>query len=506
MRGMCGRHRPPEADTEGGDGEEVKEETTTGLEDDFEAVRAAGRARAEHERHANGTPKNATNNAEPQPLPPRLAAALAVVIGSVVQSVLVAADGAAIGADVSQWRLRWADEICKLWNGCASDEEYYRRAAVMRALAAKGKKAETKELAREELWAHPKHVLDSHSEHYSTELPANHRISLRLHNDDVHTFDDVIKALHGKSLEPIAVPIGGEGSVGKVGGAGLSGDELKNSTGMQSVANVITANSVADVPKSRSRSPSRNDMDISPPRRNRPRSSGASSPTWNRSPVRSNDGDTLSTNRGHGMQFASEVDPSAALVPRVEAATELTKKVDMHGQVLVRPYETLNGAGVGFARLRSSAGLHCSVSTTAHTEAEERAMVLLEWLSSLIGSHPAVGAMVVQALVDVTEGEDVLCCEEDANAGIPGMSTGVAVWSTPRTMPCWSGTNLSWWTDDGADERFVPAWRRRLEAFPPHLESSYLTGQEGKELFRLGMTSKVADQFIVASGMSVCTP
>ena len=74
----------------------------------------------------------------------------------------------------------------------------------------------------------------------------------------------------------------------------------------------------------------------------------------------------------------------------------------------VRAYDTLNGAGAGFARLRSSAGLHCSVTTSVRAEAEGRARALSEWLAGLVGAHPAVGAMVVQALVDVTDGEDVL--------------------------------------------------------------------------------------------------
>ena len=125
--GMCPRHRPEVEDA----GEEEEEEGVSGgNEDDFEAVRASQRTRLEHERHVDGTPTSSTSTAEPQPLPPRLAAALATVIGATIQSILTGAEGSAIGADVGQWRLRWADEICKIWNGAAEDKEYYRRGTV----------------------------------------------------------------------------------------------------------------------------------------------------------------------------------------------------------------------------------------------------------------------------------------------------------------------------------------------------------------------------------------
>ena len=72
----------------------------------------------------------------------------------------------------------------------------------------------------DKLWARPAHMLDSHGEHYAGELPTKFRLYLRLHNDDVHTFEEVIKALHAKSAEPIAVPVGGESSVGGSAAAG----------------------------------------------------------------------------------------------------------------------------------------------------------------------------------------------------------------------------------------------------------------------------------------------
>jgi hypothetical protein len=55
------------------------------------------------------------------------------------------------------------------------------------------------------MWAHPHHVLDSHDKYYASKLPQNYTQFLRLHNNDVHTFKEVIKALHGRNSEPIRV-------------------------------------------------------------------------------------------------------------------------------------------------------------------------------------------------------------------------------------------------------------------------------------------------------------
>ena len=43
-----------------------------------------------------------------------------------------------------------------------------------------------------------------------------------------------------------------------------------------------------------------------------------------------------------------------------------------------------------------------------------------------------------------------------------------------------------------------------MDAFPPHLESSYLTRDEGRELFRLGMQSDNSDMFISVTGEFLC--
>lgn len=586
VNGMCPRHRPPPPQEDDDEGEDDEEEEldevevvgygqersaggkrrkkkegdittpaigggggTGGIDDDFEAVRAAQRTRLDHERHVDGIPaKNVTvGNATPRPLPPRLAAALATVIASTIQSILIGVEGSAIGADVSQWRLQWADEICKIWNGVSEDEEYYRRGAVLweRLIDEKRRSkmkdnemmgrsspssssssaiieeeiANEMEIEKDRLWAHPRHILDSHNEHYASELPPNYQLLLRLHNDDVHTFEEVINALHSKSDGPIPVPVGGRGSVGEVGGAGVSGEELKALSSAVASAEESRNNAVNQSQRNR---PFAEDPDSTQQQRRVYRtysssnsSSGgsrgggiSSSPISNRSPTNNSIGGTnglmvdaedtpLSPT---GMQFVSEVDPSAALIAPIDVATDLTRKVDADGQVSVRAYETINDAGIGFSRLRESAGLHCEVLTSARIESEERAKVLLEWLGSLIGSHPAVSAMIVQCLVDVTEGDDVLCGERNnKTSSIPGKCRGVAGWLTPKMMPCWSGTSELW---SGKESRniIIPAWRRRFDAFPPYLESSYLTREEGRELFRLGMMSEESDSFIDATG------
>jgi hypothetical protein len=187
-----------------------------------------------------------------------------------------------------------------------------------------------------------------------------------------------------------------------------------------------------------------------------------------------------------------EVDPISPLIPRKDTAVELTHRIDSDGQVLIRDYETLDGAGIGFARLREGAGLHCSVVSSPRIQAEERAKALLDWVAGLVAVHPAVGAIVVQALVDVTDGEDALCPNDDRGGGV---TKGVAVWNSARMMPCWSGTHENWWSDGE-----TPAWKRRFDAFPPHLESSYLTREEGRELFRRGLMSDWADKFVIETG------
>jgi hypothetical protein len=459
VEGCCAMHRPLDVCVEIKDGSGA-----SGEYDDYEAVRAAKKGRIEHCKIVDGVPpKAAEATREASALPPRLAAAMGVVIGSVLKAVEVACKGSAEGADVSQWRLSLADEMCRVWNGVGNDEEYYRRGAVLE------KVRERMGLSDKELWTVPEHVLDASKENYTMESPQKCNLYLRLHNDDVHTFDDVIKALNQPNSSPTAVPIGGVGSIGKIGGRGLRAQEygtiseellVKRSSGASALAPVASDENVTmtDVAERTSASPG------------------------------------PSPGRALAAHRHDEIDSISPLISRVDESEILTRRVDADGQVVVREYETLDGAGIGFARLREDTGLHCSVMNSPRIEAEERAKALLEWLASLVAVHPAVAAMVVQALVDVTDGEDSLCADESAPLG--GVAKGVAVWNSARMMPCWSGTHEKWW--DVNDP--TPAWKRRLEAFPPHLESSYLTREEGRELFRQGLTSGLADKFIVATG------
>jgi len=461
VEGCCATHRPIET-------MEFCKVIEEGVEnDDYEAVRAAKRSRMEHCRQLNGVPQRAPEaTREASALPPRLAAAMGVVIGSAIKAIENACKGSAEGTDVSQWRLSLADEICHIWNGVCHDEDYYRRGAILEKARADMQKQNN------DLWTVPENLLDASNENYTLELPKGYDIHLRLHNDDVHTFEEVIKALNQPSQNPNAVPIGGAGSIGKIGGKGLRGDEYRS----LSNESLVTKNGFSGPATKTSCDDNVTMTDAASPE-----------PT-NINPIRPR---PERTTRGYTTHRHPEVDPISPLVPRTDEATDLTKKVDSEGQVIVRNYETLDGAGVGFARLRESAGLHCSVISGPRIEAEKRAKVLLEWLVGLVSAHPAVGAMIVQGLVDVTDGEDVLCADDNNDVG--GVTRGVAVWNSARMMPCWSGTNEKWCAES---KKPSAAWKKRLEAFPPHLESSYLTREEGRELFRQGLSSSYADKFV----------
>jgi Proteolysis_6 C-terminal/Putative zinc finger in N-recognin (UBR box) len=108
----------------------------------------------------------------PTKLPAKLAAALGVVIGAAVQALVQAVDGAGIGADPIQWKLRWTDEACRIRNGAVNRDDYY--------LGPENSILET-----------PQSLLQK-----GNAMPKDYKLHLRLHNDDVHTFDEVIEALH----------------------------------------------------------------------------------------------------------------------------------------------------------------------------------------------------------------------------------------------------------------------------------------------------------------------
>lgn len=99
--------------------------------------------------------------------------ALGIVIGMAVQTIVEAMDGAGIGCDVIQWTKRWSDEIRKIHDKAPYDEDYF----------------STEQQPAAESLASAKNL----------PLPQNYKLHLRLHNDDVHTFDEVIDALHPRN-------------------------------------------------------------------------------------------------------------------------------------------------------------------------------------------------------------------------------------------------------------------------------------------------------------------
>jgi hypothetical protein len=314
IEGCCPLHRPTGS-----------QQSTESEDDPEEAVKMALRGQKE------GLD---TLQQQPTQLPPKLAAALGVVVGAAVHCVVEAADGAGIGADPAQWKMRWADEACKILNGTNHNDEYY------------GKHSTTTPHAV---------ILGQQT------LPRGYRLELRLHNDDVHTFDEVIEALHE-------------------------------------------------------------------PRHRR-----------------------------------TADDSSIPLVAHREDANDMTHHVDADGQVTVKSYGTLGAAMLGYRQLKSK-GLHCAVVSTAQVDSEHRARALTSWLTEIAAAHPSAAAIVVHALVKVAN---------DQHLG------GLQVWHEPRFIPSWSSMV------DGEDEQTT--CRRRFYAFPPHLESSYLTRDEAETLHRLGL-------------------
>lgn len=161
VEGCCDKHRPISSSDGAVDSAEV--------DDDFEAVRVSLRGRQEGEEGVKA-------------LPERLSSALGVVIGAAVECCVKAVDGAGKGCDPSQWRQRWAEEVCRIWAGCTEDEDYY--------YVNDGKSRKIYNM---------KEFLEGNE---NPPFPQEYRLHLRLHNDDVHTFEEVIDALH----DPIPLP------------------------------------------------------------------------------------------------------------------------------------------------------------------------------------------------------------------------------------------------------------------------------------------------------------
>lgn len=330
---------------------------------DFEAVRSADRSRKE------------TADAIRSLLPPRLAAALGVVIGNAVQSIVRSVDGSAIGSDPVQWEKRWTDQARRVRDGCPTDEDYILKGSALATPISGGKFTEVQ-------WPPA-------PDGNSSPLPPRFRLSLRLHNDDVHTFDEVIEALYSPSSSAAAHRRG--------------------------------------VPQ-------------------------------------------------------DETDTSNGLVAHRNDADDMTHHVDSDGQVTVRTYTTVAGALAGYRRLKSR-GLHCSVVSTSQVESELRSRALLQWLAELCTAHPAVGGMVVHALVDVDDGST------SSDIG------GVKMWRQGHSIPCWA------LNDDASSAKWSTV-------FPPHLATSFLSRQEAERLHAIGFGSVAttgsavvsADEFAAKTG------
>ena len=335
LGGCCDAHRPQvdtNVEVSGDDPEEAVRMANKGLQEGLETLSHA-----------------------PTQLPPKLAASLGVVIGAAVNCMIQAVDGAGIGADPSQWKLRWTDEASRIWNGAARNEDYHLQKSSVT----------------------PNDFLGSNESPRA--FPQNYRLHLRLHNDDVHTFDEVIDALHE-------------------------------------------------------------------PRHAR----------------------RASSNNEDGQ--------SHSLVTLREAANEMTHHVDADGQVSVKTYSTIATAMQGYRRLKSR-GLHCAVVSTSQVDVEQRARTLSSWLSEISAAHPSAAVLVVHALVQAS-------CQHSLR--------GVSVWSEVRMIPPWASLNQP---DD------AQACRKRFQAFPPHLSSSYVSSEESEKLHEMALQMDAA-AFVELAGKS----
>ena len=356
--GCCERHRPAVA-------EKVASSTPTlALDDPLEAVRMAATARQWAEETLTSDP--ATH------LPPRLMAALGVVVGAAVQCLLDAVDGSGAGADCVQWSKRWADEAARIANAAPHNEDYYYLNSSNNNNDSSGSSS-------------PEPATVQTFVTLNKNFPENFRLQLRLHNDDVHTFDEVIDALH------------------------------------------------------------------------EPRH------------LRRNTNNTANNNE--------EQHPS--LVSLRENATEMTHHVDADGQVTVKTYNNIASAMKGFRRLKSR-GLHCSVVSTVQVDMEHRARALCSWLTDLAAAHPVAQALLVQGLLQLPANGT----QDD------GHLAGIYVWHPARMIPPWAAmqtVDVSSGQVQYLDE--VTACRRRFEAFPPHLASSFVTREEAELLHGMALTS-----------------
>ncbi|KAL3923025.1 MAG: hypothetical protein SGILL_001888, partial [Bacillariaceae sp.] len=146
-----------------------------------------------------------------------------------------------------------------------------------------------------------------------------------------------------------------------------------------------------------------------------------------------------------------------------ETTAALLKRLLEKGQKAAAMQAGNQNAGkTGFKRLKSR-GLHCAVVSTAQVDMEQRARALSSWLAEISSAHPAAAVLVVDALLQIRTTNDL--------GGIP-------VWQEARSIPTWIAPGET-------DEATV--CRRRFQAFPPHLASSYVTSDEAEMLHGLAM-------------------
>ena len=161
--GCCDKHRPLIDDINYDNNSSQHSSQDTSLTSMLEAVYSCQKSRQKGEEAA-------------RELPSYLRASLALVIGAAVNTIVDAIDGASIGADLSQSRLRLAEEVCRLRTGCVHDDD---------AIAITFNESDDS--------FNPHYVLSNDE---TIVLPHSYALNLRLHNDDVHTFEEVIEALH----------------------------------------------------------------------------------------------------------------------------------------------------------------------------------------------------------------------------------------------------------------------------------------------------------------------
>lgn len=357
LEGCCPRHTPDsrQEDTTVVLCQETAETSPELLDPDFEAVATSRRSRSESDQLIKAS------------LPPKFAAALGVVVGAAIQAIVRAVEGSAIGADPIVWSRKWADQLFRIRYGHSCDEEYSVDGNPVSSLNVNS------------------HNLIGWSMKNISFVEGFH-LHLRIHNDDIHTYDEVTAALFDRSA--------------------------------------------------------------------------------------------TASNNNQEEEYSD-----GSLILREQDALNMTAGVDTDGQSMVRKFSSFLSAFKGFQRLKRT-GLHCAIISTPQLDLEDRTRVLMTWLHDVAAAHPAAASLVIQGLVDVTEGKDLL--------------GDVHVWGAAHMIPPWCCRDDSTSSLDVA----IPGWRKRLDFFPPHLQSSFLTRDECVRLHNLHVFSNQHPDFCGSDSIS----